>query len=87
MLYAAQVALKNGWTVIRYNPLKDKLDSVFKLARMYQPAIVLAEDADAFSDVSNPQSVSELLDAFDGMLAKGGEIADDYDHQPPKLNH
>lgn len=74
MLYAAQVALKNGWTVIRYNPLKDKLDSVFKLARMYQPAIVLAEDADAFSDVSNPQSVSELLDAFDGMLAKGGEI-------------
>ena len=74
MLYGAQVALQNGWTVIRYNPSKDNLDSVFKLARMYQPALVLAEDADAFSDVSNPQSVSELLDSFDGMLAKGGEI-------------
>lgn len=72
--YCAQVGLQNGWTIIRYAPGKDDIAEVFRVAKMYSPSMVIVEDADTFTDSSDPKAVTSLLDAFDGPLTKGVEI-------------
>lgn len=70
----ASIAVENGWTFISARPNKDDLIDVLRTARLYQPAVVFFEDVDGATSSSDSDEVSVLLDAFDGITAKGGKI-------------
>jgi transitional endoplasmic reticulum ATPase len=67
-------ATDNGWTFISARPGRDKIEDVLRTARLYQPAVVFVEDIDNESDSGEGDDVTKLLDAFDGITAKGGEL-------------
>ena len=69
----AQVAVANGWTSLMCRPGRDDFFEVMATARMYQPAVVFFEDVDTVADAANDH-VSQLLDIFDGIQAKGTQI-------------
>lgn len=72
----AKKAIANDWTFVYCRPGKDNLHEVMQTARLYQPAVVFFEDVDTVSDPdgSGRDSVSRLLDVFDGIQAKGTEL-------------
>lgn len=70
----AQTATENGWTFVSARPGIDKVEDVLKTARLYQPAVVFVEDIDGAASSGEADDVTKLLDAFDGITAKGGEI-------------
>lgn len=70
----AKVAVENGWTFISARPGRDKIEDVLRTARLYQPAVVFVEDIDNESSSSDSDEVTKLLEAFDGITAKGGEL-------------
>lgn len=70
----AQEAIENGWTAVHVRPGRDSLEDGMQLARQYQPAVLLVEDVDNFADTADGDAVSELLDLFDGISAKGTEL-------------
>lgn len=73
-LLTAQVAEAHGWTFLSAKPGRDKIEDVLRTARLYEPAVVFIEDIDTQSNDGNDQAVTKLLDAFDGITAKGGEL-------------
>lgn len=74
MVLMAQWAIKHGWTVVRHKAGSDDLAKTMQLARIMQPCLVLVEDAEVFAGSSDKETVSKLLDDFDGMLAKSGQV-------------
>ena len=70
----AEIATDNGWTFISAKPGRDKIDDVLRTARLYQPAVVFVEDIDNQAASGEPDQVTKLLDAFDGITSKGGEL-------------
>jgi transitional endoplasmic reticulum ATPase len=70
----AQIAIANGWTFLSAKPGEDNIRQVLETAKLYQPAVVFIEDADTQTSTSDDGAVSELLDIFDGITAKGGEL-------------
>jgi ATP-dependent 26S proteasome regulatory subunit len=69
----AKEAVANGWTFVMARPGIDSVQDVLKTARLYSPAVVWVEDVDVETAASsNPRKISEMLDAFDGITAKGG---------------
>lgn len=70
----AKIAEQNGWTFIYCRPGKDDLDVVMQTARLYQPAVVFFEDVDVLAEAGEKDTVTRLLDIFDGITAKGTEI-------------
>ena len=70
----AQVAVANGWTFISAKPGRDKVEDVLRTARLYQPAVVFIEDIDIESNNGEADNVTRLLEAFDGITSKGGEL-------------
>ena len=70
----AQVATDNNWTFISAKPGRDKVEDVLRTARLYQPAVVFIEDIDGEGSVGDPDQVTKLLEAFDGITSKGGEL-------------
>jgi transitional endoplasmic reticulum ATPase len=72
----AKIAVENGWTFLYARPGRDKLEDVMATARLYQPSCVFFEDVDviAAGDVPGADSISKLLDIFDGINAKNTEI-------------
>ncbi len=70
----AQEAVRAGWTFIYCRPAKDDLFQVMTTARLYQPAVVFFEDVDVLAESAERDVVSQLLDMFDGITAKGTEI-------------
>ena len=70
----AQVATDNGWTFISAKPGRDKIEDVLRTARLYQPAVVFVEDIDGEASSGENEDVTKLLEAFDGITAKGGEL-------------
>lgn len=70
----ARKAVENGWTFIYCRPGKDELGTVLSTARLYQPSIVFFEDVDTIANNGEADSVTRLLDMFDGITAKGTEI-------------
>jgi transitional endoplasmic reticulum ATPase len=70
----AQIAVENGWSFVYCRPGKDDLGKVMATARLYQPAVVFFEDVDTIGGDGNPDSVTMLLDIFDGINAKGTEL-------------
>lgn len=69
-----QVAVENGWTFVQCRPGKDNLAEVMQTALLYQPAVVFYEDVDTIAQGGDPDQVSQLLDLFDGITAKGTEL-------------
>jgi transitional endoplasmic reticulum ATPase len=70
----AQIATDNGWTFISARPGRDKVEDVLRTARLYQPAVVFVEDIDGAASSGEDDDVTKMLDAFDGITAKGGEL-------------
>lgn len=70
----AQVAVANGWTFISAKPGRDKVEDVLRTARLYQPAVVFVEDIDTQANDGEADAVTKLLEAFDGITSKGGEL-------------
>ena len=72
----AQVAIENGWTCVYVRPGRDDLNMALQTARLYQPAVVFAEDIDVEAEGGNvsQKTASRILDAFDGITAKGTEM-------------
>jgi transitional endoplasmic reticulum ATPase len=70
----AKAAVDNGWTFISARPGRDKVEDVLRTARLYQPAVVFVEDIDNESSTGEQDEVTKLLEAFDGITAKGGEL-------------
>lgn len=69
----AKEAVANGWTFVMARPGRDSVQDVLQTARLYAPAVVWVEDVDVeTAGSSNPRKISEMLDAFDGITAKGG---------------
>ncbi|HOY80542.1 MAG TPA: ATP-binding protein [Rhodoglobus sp.] len=73
-LLTAQVAAQHGWTFISAKPGRDKVEDVLRTARLYEPAVVFVEDLDSQANTNEADAVSRLLDAFDGITSKGGEL-------------
>lgn len=67
----AQVAVQNAWTFIYCRPGKDDLLSVMQTAKLYQPSVVFFEDVDLIAEGDEGAGVTQLLDTFDGITAKG----------------
>lgn len=68
----AQEAVANGWTFIFVKPGSD-LNEAMQTAKLYGPAVVFFEDIDVLQS-NDPEAVSKLLDAFDGITGKGQEV-------------
>jgi transitional endoplasmic reticulum ATPase len=73
-MLTARVAEEHGWTFLSAKPGRDKIEDVLRTARLYEPAVVFVEDIDNQSNDINDMAVTKLLDAFDGITAKGGEL-------------
>lgn len=72
----AQQAIANEWTFVYCRPGRDELISVMSTARLYQPSVVFFEDIDQLSEGASGEvdSITQLLDLFDGITAKGTEL-------------
>lgn len=70
----AKVAAAHGWTFVMCRPGRDEFRDVMATARLYQPSVVFFEDVDRMSGNDGSDRVSELLDLFDGLQAKGTDI-------------
>lgn len=70
----AQRAVPAGWTFIYVRPNQD-LMLCLQTARLYEPAVVFFEDLDAIQPKNGDRdSASIILDAFDGIAAKGARV-------------
>jgi transitional endoplasmic reticulum ATPase len=68
----AQVAIANGVTFIFTKPGAN-LSEALNTAQLYAPAVVFFEDIDVLQS-NDPEEISKLLDAFDGVGGKGKEV-------------
>lgn len=69
----ARKCVENKVTFIQVRP-GDDLVNALQLAQLYSPALVFMEDADAVAEAGEPEQASILLDAFDGIGAKGKQV-------------
>jgi len=70
-LLTAQIAVQHGWTFLMCRPGKDNLVTTLELARMYQPAVVFAEDIDTMAGAQSGATIERHLDMLDGIKTKG----------------
>lgn len=91
LMIVAQRAVAANWTVIHVRPGKDNPFEALQTARLYadeqRGALVLIEDVDTFSSDSDPAAVTKLLDAFDGIEAKGAPMIALLTTNHPELIH
>jgi transitional endoplasmic reticulum ATPase len=73
-IITAKEAVAAGWTFLSAKPGRDKVERVLQTARLYEPAVVFVEDIDTQSQSGEADNVTRLLDAFDGITSKGGEL-------------
>lgn len=71
-LMTAQEAVRAGWTFVMARPGRDNPEDVMTTARLYSPSVVWIEDLDTNTKDANPKAISKMLDAFDGIVSKGG---------------
>jgi transitional endoplasmic reticulum ATPase len=72
-LLTAQEAVAAGFTFIQVRPGRDDLFEALKTAQLYAPAVLWFEDLDTKQE-GDVDQISRLLDALDGMGAKGAEV-------------
>jgi transitional endoplasmic reticulum ATPase len=70
-LLTAQVATEHGWTFLMCRPGRDDLIQTLEMARMYQPAVVFAEDVDTMAGPNSGATIERHLDLLDGIKQKG----------------
>lgn len=70
-MLTAQIAVANGWTFLMCRPGRDNLVTTLEMARMYQPAVVFAEDVDTMAGPQSGNTIERHLDMLDGIKAKG----------------
>lgn len=70
----AQRAVANGWTYVLCRPGVDDLMDTLRTAQLYAPAVVWFEDVDTVGSGGSTMYISRLLDALDGVTAKGAEV-------------
>lgn len=75
-ILTAQKAIANEFTFVMCRPGKDNPFDVLQTAQLYAPAVVFIEDIDTYSRSvgMGHDTMSELLDKFDGVGAKGREV-------------
>jgi len=75
-ILTGQKAVANDFTFIMCRPGKDNPFDVLQTAQLYAPAVVFIEDIDTYSRSigMGHDTMSELLDKFDGVGAKGREV-------------
>lgn len=73
-IITAQIAVQNGWTFLSARPGRDNILDVLMTARLYEPAVVFVEDIDGQASDGTASEITELLDAFDGITKKGGDL-------------
>jgi hypothetical protein len=72
---AGKEAQENGWTYLMVRAGKDDLNAALQTARLYQPCVVVFEDLDTYAGANSDQdSVTKVLDAFDGIQSKHHDI-------------
>lgn len=67
-----QIAVDNGWTFLSAKT-GDNIEEVLSTARLYGKTVVFYEDIDR-DNPDDGDSLSDLLDAFDGITTKGGQL-------------
>lgn len=83
----AMRAVPAGWTFIYVRPDQDLL-LCMQTARLYSPAVVFFEDLDAIQPQNGDRdSASMILDAFDGLSAKGVDVLVLLTTNHPELIH
>jgi transitional endoplasmic reticulum ATPase len=74
---AAKMCVENGWTFIYLEDTED-LAQAIRFAKMYQPAMIFAEDIDRVMEDQNKRSredkVQTILNTIDGVDTKNTEI-------------
>lgn len=71
----AQRAVANGWTFVLARPGVDDIMATLRTAQLYAPAVVWFEDIDVVGATGGSNAfLSRLLDALDGVTAKGVEV-------------
>lgn len=83
----ALIAVQNKWTFIMARPGRDNFYQVMQTARLYQPAVVFMEDAETVAGGDNQDSVTQVLDIFDGIQAKGNDLMVVLTTNHPELIH
>ena len=73
-LLTAQVAVEHGWTFLMCRPGRDNLAQTLEMARMYQPAVVFAEDVDTMAGPQSGNTIERHLDLLDGIKVKGMKL-------------
>jgi hypothetical protein len=73
-LLTAQIAVQHGWTFLMCRPGRDNLVQTLEMARMYQPAVVFAEDVDTMAGPQSGNTIERHLDMLDGIKAKGMKL-------------
>lgn len=64
----------NGWTFLMSRPGRDNFLTVMQTARLYQPACVFFEDAENMAGGADNDTITEILDVFDGIQAKNTNL-------------
>jgi ATPase family associated with various cellular activities (AAA) len=72
-MLTAQLAEAHGWTFVLTKP-GDDLQNSIRTARLYQPAIVWYEDIDIIASDGTAKEISDILEALDGITAKGARV-------------
>lgn len=74
MALIAQFALKYGRTVIRCRAVMDEIEKALSLGRINNPTFLIIEDGEILLGNKSPEEISDILDHFDGVLAKNQDI-------------
>ncbi len=69
----ARVATENGWTFI-YVSKSEELANALHFARLFEPAVVFAEDVDRIAGTDRTEDVNELMNVLDGVDGKTARI-------------
>lgn len=72
-LVTAKIAEENGWTFIMLDDPKGLVQAL-EMAKLYQPAVVFAEDIDRVVVRDRDDNANDILNTIDGALAKGAEV-------------
>lgn len=72
-IITAQIAVENGWTVF-FAKTSEDINQVILNSRRYRRVLVIIEDVDRQAATQDDNRISQLLETFDGVDAKGGEF-------------
>ena len=71
--YIARVATQHGFTFIYCTKAAD-IPLAYDFARLYQPAVIFAEDVDSVAGHDRDADVNRLLNKLDGVDSKGRDV-------------